>query len=131
MTEIKRRIKTDNSNKIGIRFDKRTLEKVKKLAEKRGLKPAALCRNIIKDFFVQDKIQTIEKLKESLEEVVPDLREHTKEYGAMKDALKQTINATFEMLDEIREMKRGDYLTYKTLKIQTESVESLLSELKS
>ena len=119
------------SNQIAIRFDKRTLEKEKKLAEKRGLKPAALCRNIIKDFFVQDKIQTIEKLKESLEEVVPDLREHTKEYMEMKRSFVDSLRANYEVLNEIREMKRGDYLTYKTLKTQTESVESLLSELKS
>ena len=49
----------------------------------------------------------------------------------MKEALKDTINASFEILDEVRQMKRGDYLTYKTLKTQTESVDKLLTELKS
>jgi len=119
------------SNQIATRFDEKTIKRIRQLAKDRGIRPATLCRNIIKDFFVQDKIQTIEKLKESLEEVVPDLRTHTKEYSAMKEALKDTINASFEILDEVRQMKRGDYLTYKTLKTQTESVDKLLTELKS
>lgn len=121
--------KTNNVNRISFRVDDDLIEKIDAFSKKNKLTKSVLCRNILSDYFLKKKYETIESLTTKLERVMPDLEQHAKEYQAMKEVLKETVNTVYDTVTDIKEMKKGHYLTYKTISNQKESFDKLFTLL--
>jgi len=121
--------KKASSNYVGFRVDDPLMKSISDFSEKKKIKKSVLCRRIINDYFSQEKYDNINEIADKLEIVIPNLEAQSKDYVAMKDSLKQTLTDMYEVMTEVKEMKKGHFLTYKTLQSQKETFEALIATL--
>jgi len=107
---------TKSDNRLSIRLDEKVMEKLEKISVKRGKKKGTVARQIIADYFIKQRADSLETLINKVERVYPDLEKQGEEYKAMKTALKETVVAVYQTANTVRELKRSEFLTYDTLK---------------
>jgi len=112
-----------------VRVDTNLFKKMVNFSKTKQTSKSEMCRRILNDYFSKQKYETIEVLSDKLESVIPNLEQHAKEYVAMKEVLKETVTTMYESMSDIKEMKKGHFLTYKTLQSQKEVFEKLIASL--
>ena len=118
-----------NTRRVGFRVEEKLMNKLRDFSDTKDITISELCRRIITDYFYKKEYESIVDLASKLEMIMPDLEEHARDYKAMKEVLKETVNAVYDNMSEIKEMKKGHFLTYKTLQIQKESFEKFITVL--
>lgn len=125
METKKNQKKENNSNRVSFRLDDNTHKKLQEYCRQNNKKVSSVCRDIISNHFFKEKFETIESLAKSLERIMPSLEQHALEYESMKSVLKETVQTIYDVAADIKEMKKGHYLTYKTIDNQRKVFDTL------
>ena len=119
----------EKRHKITVELDPKLFKKIADLSKTKHASKSAICRQIMKDYFLLNRQASVEAIADKLEQFFPDMETYQREYSEMKTQLSETIKLIHDSHSLIREMKKGDYLTYKTIDNQRKEFEKFKKAL--